>query len=154
MLISTVPEVELRGMSIQQLMGVYAEIIARCLVEGWTDKDGQLFTPEKCNLYDIKDRLIMKRTESKKCSYVELIATGPQKPTRFVSHWWGEPVFSVIRCLDQHFGDHIVEIDESKFDGVVTFNHTISIAHKTFGLTAMDILTITPEAHITNFQDC
>ena len=152
MLISTVPEVELRGMSIQQLKAVYAEIEARCLVEGWTDKDGQLFTPEKCNVYDIKDRIIMKRTESKKCSYVELI-TGPQKSTRFLSHWWGEPVISVIRCLDQHCGDHIVEIDESTFDGVVTFNHTISIAHKTFGLTAMDRLTITPEAQITNFQE-
>ena len=69
MLISTVPEVELRGISIQQLMGVYAEIKARCVVEGWTDKDGQLLTPEKCNLYVIKDRLIMKRTENKKCSY-------------------------------------------------------------------------------------
>jgi hypothetical protein len=44
-------------------------------------------------------------------------------------------VISVIRCLDQHCGD---EIDESKFDGVVTFNHTISIAHKIFGLTAME----------------
>jgi len=86
MLISTVPEVEQRGISIQQLMGVYAEIKARCVVGGWTDKDGQLLTQEKCNLYDIKDRLIMKRTESKKCSYLELIAIGPQKTTRFFSH--------------------------------------------------------------------
>ena len=101
-----IPEVELRGMSIKQLRAVYAEIGARCVVEGWIDKDGQLLTPEKCNLYDIKDRIIMKRTESKKCSYVELIATGPQKPTRFLSHWWGESVISMIRCLEQHCIDH------------------------------------------------
>ena len=102
----SIPEVELRGMSIKQLRTVYAEIGARCVVEGWIDKDGQLLTPEKCNLYDIKDRIIMKRTENKKCSYVELIATGPQKPTRFLSHWWGEPVIAMIRCLEQHCIDH------------------------------------------------
>jgi hypothetical protein len=102
----SIPEVELRGISIKQLRTVYAEIEARCVVEGWTDKDGQLLTPETFNLYDIKDRIIMKRTESKQCSYVELIATGPQKPTRFVSHWWGEPVIAMIRCLEQHCEDH------------------------------------------------
>jgi hypothetical protein len=102
----SIPEVELRGISIKQLRALYAEIEARCVVEEWTDKDGQLLTPEKCNLYVIKDRIIMKRTESKQCSYVELIATGPQKPTRFVSHSWVEPVIAMIRCLDQHCEDH------------------------------------------------
>ena len=101
-----IPEVELRGISIKQLKAVYAEIEARCEVEGWTSYDGQLLTPQQCNLYDIKDRIIMKRTKSQQCSYVELIATGPQKPTRFLSHWWGESVISMIRCLEQHCKDH------------------------------------------------
>ncbi len=83
-----------------------AEIEARCEVEGWTSYDGKLLTPQQCNLYDIKDRIIMKRTKSQQCSYVELIATGSQKPTRFLSHWWGEPVVAMIRCLDQHCEDH------------------------------------------------
>ena len=102
----SIPEVELRGISIKQLRAVYAEIEARCEVEGWRSFDGLLLTPEQCNLYDIKDRIIMKRTESQQCSYVELIATGEQKPTRFVSHLWDEPVISMIRCLDQHCKDH------------------------------------------------
>jgi hypothetical protein len=103
----SIPEVELRGISIMQLRTVYAEIEASCIVEGWMSFDGrQLLTPEKCNLYDIKDRIIMKRTESRKCSYIELIATGPQKPTRFVSHSWSEPVISMIQCLEQHCKDH------------------------------------------------
>jgi hypothetical protein len=103
----SIPEVELRGISIKQLKAVYAEIEARCVVERWTSKKGgQLLTPQQCNIYDIKDRIIMKRTESKQCSYVELIATGQQKPTRFVSHWWGEPVIAMIRCLEQHCKDH------------------------------------------------
>ena len=102
----SIPEVELRGISIKQLRAVYAEIEARCVVEGWTSYDGMLLTPQQCNLYDIKDRIIMKRTVSQQCSYVELIAIGPQKPTRFLSHWWGEPVISMIRCLDQYCEDH------------------------------------------------
>jgi hypothetical protein len=102
----SISEVELRGISIKQLKAVYAEIEARCEVEQWTKYDGQLLTPQQCNLYDIKDRIIMKRTESKQCSYVELIATGQQKPTRFLSHWWGEPVIAMIRCLEQHCKDH------------------------------------------------
>jgi hypothetical protein len=102
----SIPEVELRGISIKQLRAVYAEIEARCVVERWMSYDGQLLIPQQCNLYDIKDRIIMQRTESQQCSYVELIATGPQKPTRFVSHWWGEPVIAMIRCLEQHCEDH------------------------------------------------
>ena len=36
-------------------------------LEGWKSFDGKL-----CTLYDIKDRIIMKRTKSRQCSYVEL----------------------------------------------------------------------------------
>jgi hypothetical protein len=102
----SIPEVKLRGISIKQLRAVYAEIEARCIVEGWMNRDGQLLTPEKCNLYDINVRIIKTRTFRKQCSYVELIATDSQKPTRFVSHWWGEPVIAMIRCLEQHCRDH------------------------------------------------
>jgi len=106
MLSCSIPEVELRGISIKQLKDVYAEIVDRCFTEGWTNFGGTFLTPDKVCLYDIKDRIIMKRTRDKQCSYVELIAIGPQKPTRFVSHWWGEPVIAMIRCLEQHCRDH------------------------------------------------
>ena len=106
MLGCSIPEVELRGISIKQLQDVYAEIVDRCLMEGWTNFGGTSLTPDKVCLYDIKDRIIIKRTTSKQCSYVELIAEGPQKPKWFVSHWWGEPVIAMIRCLEQHCRDH------------------------------------------------
>jgi len=73
--------VALRGISIKQLINIYAEIKARCEVERWTDKNGKLLTPDKVCLYDIKDLIIKKWTFVKQCSYVELIAKGPQKPT-------------------------------------------------------------------------
>jgi len=112
-----IPEVELRGISIWQLKSLYAEIVDRCVKEGWTkiEKDVYLLTPETVCLYDIKDRIIMERTRDKQCSYVELIAKGPQKPTWFVSHWWGEPVIAMIRCLEQHCIDHELSEENSYY---------------------------------------
>jgi len=101
-----IPDVKLRGISIQQLKVVYTEIVKRCKQEGWTNKDRKLLIPETVCLYDIRDRIIMEHTRSMQCSYVELVATGPQKPTWFVSHWWGEPVMAMIRCLEQHCSNH------------------------------------------------
>ena len=39
-------------------------------------------------------------------SYVELVASTSQPPKWFVSHWWGEPVFDFISCLERHSQDH------------------------------------------------
>ena len=37
---------------------------------------------------------------------LELVASAPQRPKWFVSHWWGEPVALFLRCLEQHAKDH------------------------------------------------
>jgi len=95
----TIEKVEYRGITINQLQFIYDEIEARCVVEGWRDKDGNLLTPERVNLYDIKYKIIMDRTSALQCSYVELVAIGKQIAKWFVSHWWGEPLLSFIKCL-------------------------------------------------------
>ena len=48
-------------------------------------------------------------TQAKKISYVELVAFAAQRPKWFVSHWWGEPAFDFVACLDQHSADHKYE---------------------------------------------
>jgi len=101
-----IPEEEHRGISIKQLKFIYAEIEDRCKREGWNNKNEGPLTPDKVCLYDVNNYIIKERTLEKQCSYVELIAKGPQKPTWFVSHWWGEPVIAMIRCLEQHCKDH------------------------------------------------
>jgi hypothetical protein len=101
-----IPEVEHRGISLRQLESLYEEVVLRCVKEAWTNFKGDiLLTPEKVNLYDIKDRIIKSCTRGKECSYVELIATKAQIPKWFVSHWWGEPIISMIMCLRQHVKD-------------------------------------------------
>jgi hypothetical protein len=101
----TIEKVEYRGITINQLLFIYNEIEARCVVEGWRDKDGNLLTPERVNTYDIKYKIIMDRTSALQCSYVELVAIADQFPEWFVSYWWGEPLLSFIKCLKQHAKD-------------------------------------------------
>jgi len=62
-----------RGITINQLLFIQDEFKARCVLEGWTDKDGNLLTPERVNLYDIKYKIIMDRISGLQCSYVESI---------------------------------------------------------------------------------
>ena len=101
----SIDKVEHRGITINQLLFIQDEIKARCVKEGWRDKDGNLLTPERVNLYDIKYKIIMDRTAALQCSYVELVAKAEQVPEWFVSHGWGEPVFSFIKCLIRHAKD-------------------------------------------------
>ena len=101
----SIDKVEHRGITINQLLFIQEEIKARCVLEGWRDIDGNLLTPERVNLYDIKYKIIMDRTSALQCSYVELVAIADQIPEWFVSHWWGESVFAFIKCLKRHAKD-------------------------------------------------
>ena len=59
-------------------------------------------TPETVNLYHLNEHFIKPMCAERRCSYVELVASGPQPPAWFVSHWWGEPVTLFLRCIEQH----------------------------------------------------
>jgi len=97
---------EYRAITLGQLKGVYKDITARCVQEEWTSTnpslEGQRLTPESVVLYDANKYVILTQTEERQCSYVELVADGPQPPRYFVSHWWGEPVHDFLTCLEVH----------------------------------------------------
>ena len=90
---------------------MYAHIERRCVAERWTDVNGELLTPERVTLYDANRYVILPATEKLGCSFVELVASGPQKPTWFVSHWWGEPIVLFLRCIETHAEDHGLDED-------------------------------------------
>lgn len=112
---STISEVENRGISVKQLKQVLKEIKARCEVEEWKNYKDEILTPEIVTLYDIKEKIIIATSKEKQCSYVERIATGPQKPTKVMSHWWGDRVCSMIYCLDQYIKDRELSEDNTFF---------------------------------------
>ena len=111
----SIPEVENRGISVKQLEQIYHEIEARCIVENWENYEKKKLTPEEVTLYDIKETIIISRSKEKQCSYVERIASGPQKPTKFMSHWWGDRVCSMIYCLNQYIKDRGLSEDKTFF---------------------------------------
>ena len=114
----TIEKTEERGITIPQLREVMQVITARCGEEKWTRKSGTIeieLTPDAVNLYDINDRIIKAYTLERKCSLVESLATEPQPPEWFVSHWWGNPVKNMIRCLEQHAKDRDLPLETTVY---------------------------------------
>eukprot|EP00913_Durusdinium_trenchii_P000363 g333.t1 len=81
------------------------QLAGRCLQHSWSDQQGRALTPEEVNLYHLVDLLVKPATAARECSFVELMAEGPQPCKWFVSHWWGEPVCDFTACLRQHSKD-------------------------------------------------
>jgi hypothetical protein len=111
----TIPETALRAITLPQLRELFARASEQCVSEAWTSTDprnaGMALTPDAITLYDMVKLFVLPATKSRRCSYVELIASGPQKPDWFVSHWWGETVIDFIACLEQHAADRALPAD-------------------------------------------
>ena len=64
-----------------------------------------------CCRYHICGHFVKPLTTRDRCSWVELVATGPQKPTWFISHWWGTPFSQTLEMLDWH--GHIHDLNQN-----------------------------------------
>jgi hypothetical protein len=89
-ILCTIPEPELRGLTLSQLRSVVIKILLRCEKEqlkSTNEKDSStaLLRPEQVTLYDLVEHFIIPQTMEHQCSYVELVAKGPQVPKYFVS---------------------------------------------------------------------
>jgi len=97
-----------RAITLAQLDQLQLYVRRHCVEQGWSSshrmEQGAL-DPETINLYDVVFWVVKPATVEDDCSYVELVAAGPQAPTWFVSHWWGETLNSSWRCLRQHSRD-------------------------------------------------
>ena len=99
-----------RGLQLEQLEAVFAHLQRRVQSELWMTrppggKATPIELPEEVTLYTCATYVILPATVREKTSLVELVATGPQLPRWFVSHWWGEPVADFLACLTQHAED-------------------------------------------------
>jgi len=116
----SIAKTELRSLTLHQLKHLAIQVVIRCQKEQWTSTDpamhGKLLAPEEVTLYDLVHHYIKPATSKEKCSYVELVASGPAKPQWFVSHWWGNSVFHLIACIEQHACDRFLEnYDDVKY---------------------------------------
>jgi len=116
-----------RAVTLSQIETILAHIKRRCEAENWVslrfgdcngfqkapgeeDKTGEdgvrvCLTANIVNLYDTCAYVIKPATEKRKCSLMEIMADGKQKPGWFVSHWWGETIKDFATCLQQHAKD-------------------------------------------------
>mmetsp|Transcript_103846 Transcript_103846/g.206411 ORF Transcript_103846/g.206411 Transcript_103846/m.206411 type:complete len:641 (+) Transcript_103846:90-2012(+) len=61
---------------------------------------GVRLNSEIMNMYHLHHWLIMPATIEKTCSFVELLTNQRQAADWCVSHWWGEPVIELVRCIE------------------------------------------------------
>jgi len=103
-----------RGITLPQLRTLLSHMKKRCVDEVWKDTGehsptkGKRLQGQNINLYHTTELVIKPATAQRCCSYVEFVATGPQTPKWFVSHFWGEPVQQFIACLTQHCHDRML----------------------------------------------
>jgi len=109
-MVAAIALTEERAITLKQLQEVWARV--RAEFKSWKDWKGK---PLECvllaiNLYHINDNLIRPMTKQSELSYVEMIAVGPQPPSWFVSHWWGEPSADLIACIAEHARLHQLDV--------------------------------------------
>ena len=95
--------VELRGIPLHQLRSIKANVKRRCEKEGWTDREGNLLTPEKVTMRDVNTYITIPYTKESESSFVETLPStaGTQPPRFFVIHFGGERFFHIMDCIEQ-----------------------------------------------------
>jgi len=105
-----IPAVEHRGVMIVQLRDLMDFIRGFALgpggaISGWHDpRDGEQLYFDSINLYQVNHWVIKPLTQPTCCSYVEAVTMFPeqQRPSWFVSHWWGAPTWDFVKALEKH----------------------------------------------------
>ena len=112
----SIPDAEDRAITVQQLQELVKHIEAQIKKEVWVAPGAVKpvkLKAKSVNLYDVVARLVKPATEARRCSYVELVAVGPQRTRWFVSHWWGEPVFHFVSCVVKHSEQRRLGLDST-----------------------------------------
>ena len=96
-----IPDCAERAVTLEQLQEL-ASYVQEVSEADFLKNRGTTVTSDAVNLYVINDAFVMPLTQQFKCSWVELVATGPQLPRWFVSHWWGTPFPQTVSLLAFH----------------------------------------------------
>mmetsp|Transcript_47559 Transcript_47559/g.113051 ORF Transcript_47559/g.113051 Transcript_47559/m.113051 type:complete len:705 (-) Transcript_47559:33-2147(-) len=99
---STIADTANRGITLAQLQafGNFVEEVVQTVEI--KDRDGKKQAWKDINLYTICNYFVLPLTEKRKCSFVELTATGDQVPLWFISHYWGTAFRQTLGMLAFH----------------------------------------------------
>jgi len=99
---STIGEAELRGISLEQINEL-SRFLQMCLTRAnIRDKNDLRVHWNNVNLYHIDFHVVKPLTLPYRCSFVELVATVPQPPVWFCSHYWGTPFQQTSALINFH----------------------------------------------------
>jgi len=118
-----IPNAEDRAITLPQLDDLIAYVEEHCERQAWTASDcrmtsgnrRKLLTPSTVDLYGVVAWVVRPATRQDGCSYVELVAYGPQEPKWFVSHWWGAALKPFVQCLRQHCVDRKMDKHDTAY---------------------------------------
>jgi len=85
---------EYRAVTVAQFMQIYAYVEAKC-------GEWKLNLAE-VNYYHVSTWLTQPVTITTNSALFEHVSDKQQAPTWFLSHWWGEPMINVMKCLRRH----------------------------------------------------
>jgi len=118
----------LRGIQLQQLRSFVGHVKRRCVRERWVTIDEEFnaeldMAPgsssplewDKVNMYDLLAYVIKPVTRARRCSFVELVAAGPQPPAWYCAHRWGEPLVDTLACLERHAMDRGLDLNTTTY---------------------------------------
>ena len=120
-------KVEYRGITVRQFQRLVQDMRHVCTAEEWelTDSSGtvtRVLKPEQVTMYDLTKHYVIPKTKDHSCSLVEEAFGKDQyetvseaSPRFFVSHYWGDSVLHLLRCIEQHALDQGLDLDKAKY---------------------------------------
>lgn len=113
---SCIPQTELRAITLAQLRSLY-ELVQQVvplyeIVDAFSKEKVSL---ESANLYHLNDHFVKPLSATFQCSFVELVAKGPQAPKWFVSHWWGTAFKLTMALLCFHSTSRDLKEEEERY---------------------------------------
>jgi len=102
-----IDRVEMRGITIQQLQDIFDDVKKLC------ENELKLLSIDDITIDQFKEKLILKQTENRKCSYVELKASCEQKTTWCVVYRPSQSFKEIFTVLKQHSIDRELDPTDS-----------------------------------------
>jgi hypothetical protein len=101
-----IDRVEMRGITLQQLEHLLAEVKDKCMNREMTSDTGESLLVDDVTFHHIRENIIIPRTRGKNpCSYIETITTSEQKTTWCVVFSLDQSFKDIVTVLKQHSKD-------------------------------------------------
>ncbi|CAE7266599.1 FBL4 [Symbiodinium sp. CCMP2592] len=92
-----------RAITFDQLTEVLNYAVSAC--DRWQDlstSEIQPLTSHGLDHYDVVNWILRPVSEANSGSFVEMVATCPQEPEYYLSHYFGQPVGDILQCVRHH----------------------------------------------------